>query len=873
MIYKFIDTQGTFVVKNPHKYNLYFPLTNKDGSLLSSISPNLAGDIKRNNEHFLTPPASIEDLRSNFLTRRDFFLKTKTETIRLSFPYEDILEAGFLYHKIIKKTKSLEIEILNFIPFDSAVEVMRVTVKNTGNKEVSCIPTSFIPLYGRSEKSLRDHRHVSALLNRVYLEKYGILLKPTMVFDEKGHKANETVYFVLGFENEGIAPRGQFPSLDSFFGEGDIIHPDAIEKNKTPAAKKLPEFDGKEACGGLRFRQKVLKKNEVTQYFLIMGIDEKEENIQRTFTKFNTPLKIEKAFKETTQYWQGYLGSVVFDFKDKNYNNWLLWVNLQPALRKLFGCSFLPHFDYGKGGRGWRDLWQDALTLLLTEPEKAKGFIINNFKGVRIDGSNATIITKDGEFISDRNRIARVWMDHGIWPYLTLRLYLNRTGDVDILLKEDTYFQDHQFKRAKEILRESRHENYILHTKEGKAYHGTILEHILIQNLVQFFNVGSHNIIRLENADWNDGLDMAPDHGESVTFSFMYAHNLKGLCGFLTKLKEKINTVDILEDMACLLDAKSPEANYADYRYKQNRLEEYLNRVKTISGQKTSITLDDLIYDLETKARALFSWLNEKEWLEEGFFNGYYDNKGKRVEGKCPACGAIRMLLPSQVFAIMSGIATDEQIKKAWLSLKKHLKDKQLGGFRLNTDFNTHHNLDLGRAFGFSYGDKENGAFFSHMVVMLANALYKRGFVKEGFEVFNSLYTMASSPRAKMYPLIPEYFNGEGKGLYLYLTGSASWYIYTLLEEVLGIKFTFGEIYLEPKLAFGNFFAQEINVKFGFDGKIITLTYIKKAAGKKAYEIKEAYLEDKAIIPLDGNYVIKSRDLLKKENCLKVYLG
>lgn len=49
MIYKFIDNNGTFVIKNPQKYNLYFPLTDSKGELLSSISPNLAGDIKKDN--------------------------------------------------------------------------------------------------------------------------------------------------------------------------------------------------------------------------------------------------------------------------------------------------------------------------------------------------------------------------------------------------------------------------------------------------------------------------------------------------------------------------------------------------------------------------------------------------------------------------------------------------------------------------------------------------------------------------------------------------------------------------------------------------------------------------------------------------------
>ena len=36
--------------------------------------------------------------------------------------------------------------------------------------------------------------------------------------------------------------------------------------------------------------------------------------------------------------------------------------------------------------------------------------------------------------------------------------------------------------------------------------------------------------------------------------------------------------------------------------------------------------------------------------------------------------------------------------------------------------------------FGFAYGEKENGAVFSHMTVMFANALYRRGFAKEGWK-------------------------------------------------------------------------------------------------------------------------------------------
>lgn len=78
----------------------------------------------------------------------------------------------------------------------------------------------------------------------------------------------------------------------------------------------------------------------------------------------------------------------------------------RPFLRRLFGNSFVPYHDYGRGGRGWRDLWQDCLALLMLEPEPVHDLLFSSFVGVRMDGSNATIIgSRPGEFMADRNNI------------------------------------------------------------------------------------------------------------------------------------------------------------------------------------------------------------------------------------------------------------------------------------------------------------------------------------------------------------------------------------------------------------------------------------------------------------------------------------
>jgi len=868
MIYKFIDNKGTFTVDNPQQYNLYFPLTNSDGTLLSSISPNLGGDIKSDNNHFITPPATIIDSKDNILCRRDFFLRINNKTIRLSDPHKDKLEAGLLYHKLIKKTSLLDIEILNFIPSSIAVEIMSIKITNKSSKSITITPTSLIPFYGRGENTLRDHRHVSSLLNRIHLNRYGLSLKPTLSFNEEGHKINNTTYFCLGFQDNMIAPLGQFPTIEYFSGNGNLSNPQSINQEIKPITKEKNEFQGKETLASFRFKDKKLKKGETVNYFLITGMTSdsnknSKQKITKIFSKINSPAKIKKVFEETQKYWLNYLAEIEFDFKNKNFNNWLLWVKLQPTLRKLFGCSFLPHFDYGKGGRGWRDLWQDALTLLITEPTKAKTLLLESFKGIRIDGTNATIITKNNDFSSDRNKINRVWSDHGIWPFITLSLYINKTGDLNILNKNTTYFRDHLLMRSKKIDPNFKQQDFILRNNKNKIYQGSILEHLLVQHLTSFFNVGKHNVIRLENADWNDGLDMASELGESVTFSFMYAHNLKNICCFLKSLNKKIKKVSLAKELVLLLDQINQPINYNNFKEKQKRLEKYFKASQTISGQKENVSIDKLTYDLEKKSNHLFLWLNKKEWLSSGFFNGYYDNKGKQVEGKS------QMNLSSQVFAIMSGIATDKQIKKIWTSIKKHLYDKTLGGFRLNTNFG-HSYLDLGRAYSFAYGDKENGSFFSHMVVMLANALYRQNYTKEGSYVLNSIYKMATSPKAQIYPLIPEYFNNQGKGLYSYLTGSASWYIYTLVEEILGLGFELGDIVLNPKIIPLDFFTNTIETKHVLSGKIIRISYIKGKSSK----IKKILLQGKEIPKINGKYIIKRTTLTKinkKEIFVRIY--
>ena len=377
--------------------------------------------------------------------------------------------------------------------------------------------------------------------------------------------------------------------------------------------------------------------------------------------------------------------------------------------------------------------------------------LINNFWGVRPDGSNATIIGKtQGEFISDRNNISRTWMDHGVWPFMALNLYINQSGDKDILFEKAKFFESNRT--------------------------DTVLEHVLLQHKRPFTKIGKHGNFLLEGADWNDGLDMAKENGESAAFTAAYAGNLFKLANLLEKINYKKETID----------------------------------------------------ELRGKANILGEHIRRDEWIKinsgYSFFNGYYDNLGQRVEGGHK--NGVRMTLAGQVFPIMSGVASHDQISEIYKSAKKYLWDPKLKGFRLNTDFKEIQ-PNLGRAFGFAYGEKENGAFFSHMNVMFAYALYKRGFAKEGFEVVSSIYNMClNTSVSRIYPGIPEYFNSDGRGMYHYLTGSASWLLFTMLTRVFGVRGEMGGLLIDPKLVkmqFGK--SKKVSVNTTFAGKKIRVNY------------------------------------------------
>lgn len=886
--YQFINDDGVFLLEQPDNSSfLYFPIagenTQSQTALKGAVTPKCGGDLKTDQNHFLLQPVSVMDL-SNNRNGRNFWCRMEdgscwsavgespaAGSARFSGKEEKCtLTGGMLWQKTERQQLNgpLWAEITMFVALTKPqVEVMQVVIRNKGEQSICFRPVGAIPLFARSADNLRDHRNVTSLLHRISLLPWGVSVMPTLSFDERGHRKNDTAYFVCGKEGSGADPESFYPVLEEYMGEGGQPDwPEAVVRDlpgyRYEEAERMADCQGYEAMGGIRFAQKCLEPGEEAVYLLFTGLvqsdggtaqcgDAAERSIaaeqgpdsecdvtRRIRTVISSLMeqigsreRTEAAFTQMQAHWKKQQ-SIFFHTGDRDFDCYMRWVNFQPVLRRIYGCSFLPCHDYGKGGRGWRDLWQDCQALLLMNPEEVRGMLVDYCAGIRMDGTNATIIgSKRGEFIADRNSITRVWSDHGLWPLITISLYIEQTGDLGILSEQNGYFKDRQIARgtAVDFLWEADQGTRQL-KQDGTEYRGSMLEHLLLQNLTAYYDVGEHNHLKLRGADWNDALDMAPDRGESVAFHAAYAGNLQTLAQLLLRLKETgVKELVLPVEMEELMMAQLWKAEGTGSRgelsaeEKQEVLRRYCHKVEhTISGETFRIETGEAGNILLQKAEGIRRHIRSSEWIASdcgGWFNGYYDNHGRQVEragsvkqafagtdgikGSSAEAGVsrqARMMLTSQVFTIMMGTATEEQIREIVKAADCYLYAPEIGGYRLNTDFGEV-KMDLGRMFGFAYGHKENGAVFCHMAVMYANALYKRGFAAEGNKVLEALYRQAGRFEvSRLYPGIPEYFNEKGRGMYPFLTGAASWLTMTVLNEVFGIHPSAGNLEIRPAL-------------------------------------------------------------------------
>ncbi len=170
----------------------------------------------------------------------------------------------------------------------------------------------------------------------------------TLTFDERGHRPGRVTYRVWGGDETGVPPQGFLALAKDFVGEGSWDWPEAVVHPRPDTWLHAGQSaQGGEMAAALFFPTVTLGPGESRRYQIVLAIGANP-------APYLTPDGVDAALARTQAWWQGQVGQT-FRTGDARFDAWMRWVAVQPVLRRICGCSFLPHHDYGRGGRGWRD--------------------------------------------------------------------------------------------------------------------------------------------------------------------------------------------------------------------------------------------------------------------------------------------------------------------------------------------------------------------------------------------------------------------------------------------------------------------------------------------------------------------------------------
>jgi len=118
--------------------------------------------------------------------------------------------------------------------------------------------------------------------------------------------------------------------------------------------------------------------------------------------------------------------------------------------------------------------------------------------------------------------------------------------------------------------------------------------------------------------------------------------------------------------------------------------------------------------------------------------------------------------------------------------------------------------------------------------------------------------------------------------MYSYLTGSASWFVFTLLTRVFGVRGEYGDLVIEPQLAAAQFQGKNtISLKTAFLKRNLEIRFLnpqQKEFGR--YRIRQAKFNGKLIKrgTASGRILISRREFLaltgaSQNNIIEINLG
>ena len=392
---------------------------------------------------------------------------------------------GFGYTKILNTNDNLRQEMEIFVPNEESLKIISFRIKNLINEDRTIKLLVYIKtVLGEDEYITRGNLKV---------ERQGNCFKIKNAFREECFK--NKIMFIMS----NLKVNSYTADKIEFFGEGDILNPDALYKNLNSS-----ESSRKDSCLALEFILK-FSKLEDKKFNIILGEESDDKKIKELEEKYAKEECVEFEKCKTKTIWNDILNTIKITTPSKELNIMMNgWLVYQTLASRILGRT--GYYQSG-GAFGFRDQLQDCLGIKYIDSSYLKKQIINCARHQFIDGDVLHWWHND-----TKKGIRTRFSDDMLWLVYACLEYIEFENDISIFDECIEYLNG-------DTLKENEYEKYNLYY--GSNIKETLFEHC-VRAIECTLNKGIEPFPKIGIGDWNDGFNKVGEkgNGQSIWLGF-----------------------------------------------------------------------------------------------------------------------------------------------------------------------------------------------------------------------------------------------------------------------------------------------------------------------------------------------------------------
>ena len=649
---------------------------------------------------------------------------------------------GMGYTAIRSEYAGIEAETRYFVPLDENLEIWQLTITNRRDTtaRISAFASIEFCLWDAQDDATNFQRNFNT--GQVEVED-GVIYHKTEYRERRNHFA----YFACsepgaGFETQREAFLGRYRGWDR------------------PASVEAGELKNSIAHGwspmGAHHVKLELAAGETRQIVFVLGyqenpVDEKfdppgsqtinKKLVKPVIRKYLDAKQADAAFENLRVYWDSLLSVLHVDTPDIHTNRMVNIWNAYQCMATFNMSRSASFYESGIGrGLGFRDSNQDLLGFVHMAPVRARERILD-LAATQLPSGGAyhqyQPLTKRGN-----NDIGGGFNDDPHWLIIGVSAYLKETGDWSI------------------------HDAPVQYDNEPGS------EQPLYEHLQRSFNytlarIGPHGLPLIGRADWNDCLNLNC-FSDTPGQSFQTTTNKDG------KVAESVFIAGLF------VHAGRELAAIAMRRELEDEAKKYIGETEK-----------------------MLAVINEHGWDGEWFLRAY-DDFGAKIGSK--ECEEGKIFIESNGFCALAGIGLDDgKAESAMSAVGTHLATRH--GIVVQQPAYSKYYLQLGEISSYPPGYKENAGIFCHVNPWIMIGETRLGHGDLAHDYYTRINPSAREDISDLHRCEPYVYAqmiagkdaptfGEAKNSWL--TGTAAWNYYAIVQWILGIRTSLDGLEISP---------------------------------------------------------------------------